>query len=123
MTSLYPRVADAMPAIMQDFYDRLFDDIMIGFFFAGRDKAELIDKQLAFMSAAMGGPEAYRGRSLKAAHAPLRIFEGQFARRHQVLRETLDDHGLAPEDRDAWLALDASFRDRILASEPCHDHE
>ena len=117
----YPRIKDLMPALMKDFYDRLFSDIMVGFFFDGHDKQELIDKQSAFMGRMLGGPNSYTGLSLRAAHFPLNIFEGQFFRRHQVLKETLETHGVDNDIREYWLRLDLQFKEKILKSESCHD--
>jgi hemoglobin len=117
----YPRIKDQMPVLMKDFYDRLFDDIMVGFFFMGRDKQELIDKQVEFMTVMFGGPNSYRGLSLRKVHIPLNIFEGQFFRRHQVLKETLQDHKVDQDIQDHWLDLDMSLKEKILKTEDCHD--
>ncbi|MDF1667960.1 MAG: group 1 truncated hemoglobin [Planctomycetota bacterium] len=117
----YPRIKDLMPVLMKDFYDRLFSDIMIGFFFAPFDKQELIDKQIGFMTVMFGGPNSYKGLSLRKVHLPLNIFEGQFNRRHQILKETLEDHKVDSDIREDWLRLDLSLKDKILKSESCHD--
>lgn len=110
-----------LPALMRDFYDRLFDDVMVGFFFLGKDKERLIRQQMAFTSHMLGGPTPYTGPSIQKAHAALRIFEGQFDRRHTILKETLADHAIDPLVAEAWLALDRRFQEKVLASEPCHD--
>lgn len=117
----YPRIKEQMPELMKDFYDRLFSDIMIGFFFQPFDKQELIDKQIAFMSVMFGGPNSYKGLSLRKVHLPLNIFEGQFHRRHQILKETLEDHKVDSDILEDWLRLDLSLKDKILKSESCHD--
>ena len=117
----YPRIKDQLPVLMEDFYDRLFSDIMIGFFFMPHDKQDLIDKQIEFMTVMFGGPNSYRGLSLRKVHLPLNIFEGQFNRRHQVLKETLESHSVDDDICEHWLRLDLSLKDKILKSESCHD--
>lgn len=117
----YQVIEAQLPALMKDFYDRLFDDIMIGFFFTGRDKQALIDKQIAFTRRLLGGPEPYKGPSLKQAHAPLRILDGQFNRRHQVLKEVLRDHAIDEAAAARWLELDRALKDKVVLTEPCHE--
>lgn len=121
LAALYPRIEPKLPAIMADFYDRLFDDFMIGFFFAGHDKQQLIERQVQFTAKAMGGPDRYQGRPIAQAHAAMGIFDGQFDRRHHLLRQVLTAHGIPDEDRELWLALDQSLRARVVQPEPCKD--
>ncbi len=105
---------DAMRVILRDFYDRLFVDPMIGFFFAGRDKALLVERQLQFTAAALGGDIVYEGKPIPEAHAALPILPGHFDRRHKLLGDVLDAHGVDAEAREAWLAFDRSFRRAVL---------
>lgn len=90
-------------AIIDDLVERLFSDLMIGFFFRDANKARI--KELEFQLAAelLGGPQRYRGRPLSEAHAAHRIMGGQFDRRTQILREVLTQHGVSEAVRTAWL--------------------
>jgi truncated hemoglobin YjbI len=116
-TSMYERIGGetALRAIIGDFVDRIFDDIMIGFFFRNVDRSRL--KELEFQHAAehLGGPFRYAGRPLKQAHAAHRIMGGQFARRKEVLRQTLVAHAVAPDIIDAWLAHTESLRLQVTS--------
>jgi hemoglobin len=105
----------ALRAIIDDFVDRIFDDIMIGFFFRNADRRRI--KEFEFQHAAehLGGPIRYAGRPLKQAHAAHRIMGGQFARRKEVLRQTLVAHGVAPDIIDAWLAHTESLRLQVTS--------
>jgi hemoglobin len=105
-------------AVVDDFVDRCFDDPMIGFLFqrASRDRIKRFEREHA--ASHLGGTERYTGRPLRDAHAAHRILEGHFNRRRQLLRETLDDHGVPPEVRDAWLAFQEALRDEISGG-PC----
>ena len=90
-------------AIVDDFVDRCFDDTMIGFLFqrAERDRIKRFEYQHA--AEHLGGRERYEGRPLDEAHRPHRIFGGQFARRRQILIETLNDHDVPQPVIDAWI--------------------
>lgn len=107
--------APALQAIVDDFIDRCFADVMIGFLFKRAAPARI--KRFEFEHAAefLGAPEPYGGRSLEEAHRRHRILGGQFDRRLQILRNTLDDHGVPPAIRDAWLAHQQSLRSQVTA--------
>ena len=100
-------------AIVDDFVDRCFDDAMIGFLFARADRDRI--KRFEYQHAAehLGGPVVYGGRPLDQAHRPHKIFGGQFARRRQILIETLNDHLVPPGVIDAWIAHQESLRELI----------
>jgi len=55
------------------FYDRLLADPELAGFFASVDMRRQRAHQKAFLAMALGGPRAYRGRGLAAAHAHLAI--------------------------------------------------
>lgn len=100
--------------LLADFYARLAADPIVGFFFAGKDLAKIVDGQLAFLCKVSGESEVYAGRHPAQAHldlAPIR--RGQFDRRLQLLRETLTEHGVEADDVAAWLQVERSLRRRI----------
>ena len=115
---------DALRAIITDFYRRVFDDVMIGFMFTGKDRARLIDKEWELAARMLGGEVRYSGKSMTAAHARVPITGGHFDRRTQILRETLAAHAVAPDIQDAWLGHVEALRAQITAdrgSECDHD--
>jgi hemoglobin len=97
-------------AIIDDFVDRLFDDLMIGFMFqrASRERIKRFEYQHA--AEHLGANVAYEGRALSQAHAPHRIMGGQFDRRKKILENTLRDHGAPEHVIAAWLAHTESLR-------------
>ena len=113
--SAYERIGGepALRAIIDDFVDRMFDDVMIGFFF--RDASRERIKEMEFQHAAehLGADIEYGGRPLRAAHAKHRIMGGQFERRKKILADTLAAHGVPPEVIDGWLAHVESLRGEI----------
>jgi len=108
---------EKLRALLEDFYERVFADPMIGFLFRGKDRARLIEKELELVLATMGADVAYTGKSMRAAHGKLRIFGGHFERRQQILRETCDAHGLPADVRDLWLAHNESLRSQVTTFE------
>lgn len=97
-------------AIVDDFVDRCFGDMMIGFLFAraDRDRIKLFEYQHA--AKYLGAPMEYCGRPLDEAHRPHRIFGGQFDRRRHILIETLRDHQAPDEVVKAWISHQDSLR-------------
>ena len=100
-------------AIVDDFVDRCFDDMMIGFLFARAERDRI--KRFEYQHAAkhLGAPVEYSGRALDEVHRPHRIFGGQFDRRRQILIETLRDHDTPDEVVRAWISHQDSLRSLI----------
>lgn len=71
--TLYDRLGgeDAIMAMVGEFYDRIVADPVLAPYFRGLDMDRQIDKQVAFMTMAFGGPHRYTGRDLRSAHAHL----------------------------------------------------
>lgn len=105
---------DALRAVISEFYDRVFRDVMIGFMFEGKNKRHLIDREWELVAALLGAPGVvYTGRPMRTAHAHHTIFGGHFERRLQLLRETLRDHAVDPEIQQAWIDHTQSLRSQI----------
>jgi len=123
--TLFERLGgDALRAIITDFYRHVFDDVMIGFMFAGKDRARLIDKEWEMAARMLGADIRYSGKSMPDAHARVPITGGHFDRRTQILRETLAAHGVPQDIQDAWLGHVEALRAQITAdrgSECDHD--
>lgn len=99
--------------MIDDFVDRVFDDLMIGFFFANADKARIKQFELQHASALLGGPQAYGGRPLRQAHAAHPIRGGHFARRMQILRQVLAAHSVPPAVQAHWIEHDLALAGQI----------
>ena len=80
---------DGLRTMLADFYERVFADVMIGFFFEGADKARLVEKELELTRRALGDEVPYTGRPLHATHKAHHIMGGHFMRRLQLLREAM----------------------------------
>jgi len=100
-------------AIVDDFVDRCFDDMMIGFLFARAERERIKRFEYEHAAKHLGAALEYRGRALDEAHRPHRIFGGQFDRRRQILIETLRDHEAPQGVVEAWVSHQDSLRSLI----------
>ncbi|OGQ81716.1 MAG: hypothetical protein A3F90_13250 [Deltaproteobacteria bacterium RIFCSPLOWO2_12_FULL_60_19] len=99
--------------IIETFIDRVFDDRMIGFFFRNADRRRIGEMEYQFTAKFFGADVEYHGRPLDEAHAKHPIMGGQFARRQQILKETLEIYGVPEHIREAWLQHNESLRPLI----------
>lgn len=116
LKALYARVGGepGIAGILRDFYRRLSQDILVGFFFDGKDLEKIADAQKRFLMRAMGAAESYSGKAPAQAHLELPpILAGHFDRRLRILEETLRDHGVSAEDIRIWVAFEEAFRPGI----------
>lgn len=113
--TLYEQIGEEfIRKAVEEFYRRAFTDMIIGHFFFGKNHDELAAHQIDFTVAALGGPRRYAGRSISEAHRIHNIRRPHFDRRRMILREVLDEFGLAPHLRDAWLTQEEAFRSLIV---------
>jgi hemoglobin len=109
---------DTLRAVLADFYDRVFTDVMIGFMFDGKNKQQLIQREWEFTAGFLGAPNiTYSGRPMRTAHAQHTIFGGHFERRLQILRETLADHHVPAAVQDAWIGHTQALRAQITSDQ------
>lgn len=73
MSSLYERIGgdSAINAAVDLFYVKVLADARIKHFFSETNMTKQILSQKAFLTMAFGGPNLYKGRDMKAAHAHL----------------------------------------------------
>lgn len=88
-------------AFVTTFYDRMFEDVMIGFFFRNADKRRLIDKEVELMARMLGHTTRYTGKPIREAHAPHPIMGGHFERRWILLKESMQSHGVPVSVQEA----------------------
>jgi hemoglobin len=125
VSTLFDQIGgDKLREVIADFYTRVFHDVMIGFLFAGKDRARLVAKEWEFTASFLGADVAYTGKSIREAHRASPILGGHFERRLQILRETLADHDVAPEVQTRWIDHTLALREQVTAdagSECDHD--
>jgi hemoglobin len=112
--SMFEELGEAkLRAIMDRFVDRLFDDLMIGFFFRNADRARVKEKEFEFAAQHLGGQLPYTGRAIDRAHAAHPIMGGQFMRRLQILKEVLEEHAVPEPIREHWIKHTESLRSLV----------
>ena len=101
--------------ILSDFYQRVFNDPMIGYLFVNQDKKRLIERELEWTARLFGASDViYQGRPLKKAHRAHPIRRGHFHRRNQLLKQTLIDRSIDQEIQERWMAHSESLINTIL---------
>ena len=115
--ALYQKIGGepALDKILADFYARMSTDILIGYFFQGKDLPLIARMQKLFLMRAMGITGSYPGKAPAFAHLELpTILSGHFDRRLRLLEETLRSHGLNVEDIRTWVGFEEVFRASIV---------
>jgi hemoglobin len=103
--SIYDSIggAAAVEAAVELFYEKVWGDPDLLGYFTGIDPERLKGHQRAFISAALGGPDAYAGRPMDEAHRSRGITDEAFDRVVEHLADTLAELGVA-EDTVAVIA-------------------
>lgn len=106
-----------IPRVLAIFYDKAFDDLLIGHFFFGKDKKRLIEMQTIFMKNALGlKGGVYEGKSLQKAHAPLTIGKVHLLRREKIIREVLEYEQWPELLIDRWIEMERRFYGLVLGA-------
>jgi hemoglobin len=95
--SLYEQIggADALTAVVADFYDRVLADDELADFFAGVNMTRLKRLQVEFFTVALGGPQdAYTGAAMAEVHRGLEIGRHHFGLVAAHLSAALSDAGV-----------------------------
>lgn len=107
---------EGLRTIILDFVERVFDDVMIGFLFAGKSRTRLAEMEYQLAAWELGGSDPYAGRDLGKVHAPLAILGGHFLRRRKILQDTLRAHNVPADIEARWLERVDALRETILGS-------
>ena len=107
--------------IIRSFVELSAKDFIVGFFFQGKDLERIILHETELACAHLGGPSRYTGKTLRAAHRPLKINRGQFRRRLAILKTTLENYDVDPSIIDRWLAANRALEDQVVINRDCVD--
>lgn len=108
---------ERLVAVIKTFYERCFEDVMIGFMFFGHDVNRIAAQQTDFVRGMLGGPRHYNGKGLEEAHRGLPLRPAHFARRLIILEEVLEEAGVPREASEEWLGLEKALKDKIRPSQ------
>jgi hemoglobin len=106
--------AVAISAVVEDFYARVLADETLRPVFAEIDLDHLRRHQARFMSYALGGPNQYTGRNMRAAHAGLGITEAQFGAVAGHLQASLAACSVPDHLIDQVIAHVAALKDQVV---------
>jgi hemoglobin len=118
VTTLYQQIGgqDALSAVVDDFYDRVLADAELAVFFKGTNKSRLKGMQVEFFSAALGGPDEYRGRSMKEVHRGRGIARHHFDLVAKYLTESLLAAGVPKETAQTVIGAIAPLSPDIVTT-------
>jgi hemoglobin len=107
MASLYERVGgmDSIAAAIEDFRDRVAKDDRINQKFAKTDLVRLRKMLIDQVCEIAGGPCKYTGRSMKEAHAGMKVTSGEFDALVQDLVATLDYFKVGQTEQNEILGV------------------
>jgi truncated hemoglobin YjbI len=93
-------------------------DVMLGFFFDGRDLDSIADRQTGFLLKSAGLPTPLDSiRAPAKAHQNIPpILTGHFDRRIVLLKEVLAAYGLNSSQIERWIGFEESFRSQVVAA-------
>lgn len=80
---------EKLKQIVDEFVDKLVDDLMVGYLFSKSDKIRIKEKEFELLANILGAKIKYTGNSVKEVHKTLNIKSGEFERRKQILKEIL----------------------------------
>ena len=104
--SLYDRLGGkaAVEAVVGDFANRVLADARVNKKFARSDAPRLVKNLTDFVCKATGGPCAYTGQTMKAAHKKMSVTDGEFNALAEDLVATLDKFNVPKKEKDDLIA-------------------
>jgi len=114
--TLYERLGglDAITAVVEDFRDRVGGDDRINLKFARTDLARLRKMLIDQVCEATGGPCQYNGRSMKVAHAGMKVTNGEFSALVDDLVATLKQFKVPSAEQEELLAILGPLKSEIV---------
>ena len=114
--SLYAKLGgrSSLDAIVEEFYGRVLEDPALAPCFAGMNEAALRNRQVQFLTQALGGPAVYRGEPMGPVHEHLPPKDSTYARVAKHLAATLRSLRISKDMAEEVVALVAPLRAEIV---------
>ena len=116
-SSLYDHLTPAaIRSVTELFYRKVLSDDVLSPYFRDVDMRRLVGMQAAFLTTAFGGPDAYKGRDLRQAHADLMpgLEDHHFDKVLVHLADALRDAGVSETDINTAAGVAESVRGEVL---------
>ncbi|WP_124727836.1 group I truncated hemoglobin [Staphylospora marina] len=116
--SLFGRLGgkkETIEALVEAFYQRVLADDTLKGLFVNTDMVRQKRHMTAFLVFALGGPNEYKGKGMREAHAHLNITEAQFASVAGHLVDTLKSFDVQEEYINAIIEKVASLKPEVVA--------
>lgn len=115
--TLYVKYGSRLTSGMAEcFYDRVLVDPELAHFFEGIDMEVLREHLTDFLTVLTGGPDLYKGRDLRAAHAGFRIREADFNRLLTHVAAAAEELEIEPEDIATVAAAITDLKDQVVTA-------
>ncbi|HEV7759683.1 MAG TPA: group 1 truncated hemoglobin [Acidimicrobiales bacterium] len=116
MTGIYDAIGgrDAVTAAVDLFYEKVLADPTLAPYFEGIDMDHLRAHQRAFLTTALGGPEAYEGKAMADAHRGRDITDGAFDQVAAHLSSTLTELGVDDDTVSTIIGQIAGLRGDVV---------
>lgn len=108
----------AVEMVVAAFYERVLNDPLLRGYFRGVQLSRLYARQADFFCAALGQPDAYRGRDMRTLHAGLDIGDVEFDAVAAHLAAALTECGVGQAHVDQVVGLIAPLRADIVTRRP-----
>lgn len=114
--SLYDKFGgeETIKAVVDTFYDIMMKDDEVNHFFSETNMKKQRQHQSNFISFVLGGPKKYDGKSMREAHAHLKLTDKEFNIVAQHLTEALKHHGVGDDDIATVMKVVATTHDDVL---------
>ncbi len=98
------------------FYDKIYKHPWLGEFFKGIDQTHIENQQSDFIAMLTGGPKQFCGRMPKDSHMHMYLTEELFMVRHEILKESIIEAGVAEQECKELLSIDLAFKKVLIKS-------
>ena len=105
---------ETLKKVHKIFYDKIYTHYWLKLFFSGHDQQSIENRQTAFMAEKMGGSVEYFGKQPFMAHRHMYITRKLYDIRHELLKESLCEAGVADPLSERWLKIDYAFIRQIV---------
>jgi hemoglobin len=109
---------EAVELVVAAFYEKVMADPLLKGYFRGVQMSKLYKNQADFFCAALGQPDAYRGRDMRTVHAGMNIGDAEFDAVAVHLSNALSECGVGKAHVDQVIGLIAPLRADVVTRKP-----